>query len=62
MLEEYNEFEMNGQKFSVNYEKENNIIWAVTYVDEKQIKKHGDSRETAYWAIKQAIYQELKLG
>ena len=59
MVEEYNEFEINEEKFSVKYEKENNTIWAITDVDGKEIKKHGDSRETAFWAVKQAVYQEL---
>ena len=43
MLEKYNEFEMNGEKFSVKYEKENNEFWAVTNANGKQIKKFGDS-------------------
>lgn len=61
MLEEYNEFEMNGQIFSVKYEKENDTIWAITHVNEKEIKKYGDSHETAFWALKQTVYQELNL-
>lgn len=51
-MENYNELTMNDKNFSVQYERENDIVWAITYVDGKQIKKHGDSQETAYWALK----------
>lgn len=60
-MENYNEFIMNDKKFSVEYKREKDIIWAITYVNGKQIKKHGDSQETACWALKQAVYQELEI-
>lgn len=60
-MENYNEFVMNGNKFSVKYEIENNIIWAITYINGKQIKKSSDSRETAYWSLQQSVYQELNI-
>ena len=60
-MENYNEFTMNDKVFSVEYGRENSIIWAITYVGGKPIKKQGDSQETAYWALKQAVYQELNV-
>lgn len=51
--------EMNGQKFSVSFKKDRNLIWASTYVNGKEVKKHGDDYQTAYWALEQAVYQVL---
>ena len=41
--------EMNGHKFSVSFKKGRNLIWASTYVNGKEVKKHGDDYQTAYW-------------
>lgn len=57
MEKEY--IEMNGQRFFVKYIKEKNLIWASTYVNGKEVKKHGDDYQTAYWALEQAVYQVL---
>lgn len=57
MEKEY--IEMNGQRFFVKYKKEKNLIWASTYVNDKEVKKHGDDYQTAYWALEQAVYQVL---
>lgn len=51
--------EMNGQKFSVNYKREKNIVWASTYVNGREVKKYGDDYLTAYWALEQAVHQVL---
>ena len=60
-MENYNEFIMNDKKFFVEYEREKNIIWAITHVDGKKIKEYGDTQETAYWALRQTVYQELNV-
>ena len=57
MKNEY--IEMNGQQFCVSYKSECNIVWASTYVNGREIRKHGDDYETAYWALQQAVYQAL---
>ena len=57
MEKEY--IEMNGQRFFVKYKKEKNLIWASSYVNGKEVKKHGDDYQTAYWALEQAVYQVL---
>lgn len=51
--------EMNGQRFSVSYKREKTIVWAIAYVNGREIKKHGDDYQTAYWALEQAVYQVL---
>lgn len=57
MEKEY--IEMNGQRFSVSYKREKSLIWASTYVNGREIKKHGDDYQTASWALEQAVYQVL---
>lgn len=57
MIKEY--IVMNEQKFLVKYKREKNLIWASTYVNGRELKKHGDDYETAYWALEQAVYQVL---
>lgn len=57
MIQDY--IEMNGQKFSVSYKRDKNIIWASTHVNGREVKKHGDDYQTAYWALEQAVYQVL---
>ena len=59
MLENYDIVEMNGKKFPVTYKKEKRIIWAIAYVNGREVKKHGDSYQTAHWALTQAIHQIL---
>jgi len=54
-MENYDEFELNGQKFKVTYNNDRNIVWAITYVNGMQIKAHGDSIQTAYWAIQNHV-------
>lgn len=54
-MENYNEFELNGQKFKVTYKNDKNIVWAITYVNGMQIKAHGDSIQTSYWAIQNHV-------
>lgn len=51
----YDEFELNGQKFKVIYKNEKNVVWAITYVNGMEIKAHGDSVETAFWAIQNHV-------
>lgn len=48
-----------GIKYKINYQHEKNIVWASTFVNGQEIKKHGDSKEAACWALEQAIYQTL---
>ena len=50
---------MNEQKFPVTYKKDRTLVWASTYINGREIKKHGDDYETAYWALEQAVYQVL---
>lgn len=57
MIQDY--IEVNGQRFSVSYKREKNIIWASTYVNGREVKKHGDDYQTAYWALGHAIHQVL---
>lgn len=57
MQNEY--IEMNGNRFEVSYKRDGSLIWACTYVNGREIKKHGDDYLTAYWALEQAIYQAL---
>lgn len=59
MYEKYSEVIKNGQKFEITYKQEKNIVWAITYVNGEEVKKHGDTIETAYWAIENCIYQIL---
>lgn len=47
-MENRNEFEVNGEKFSVSYKYEKNLVWAITYVNGQQVKTHGDTEQTAY--------------
>ncbi len=54
-MENYNEFEVNGQKFKVVYKHERNIVWAITYVNAKEVKAYGDTEQTAYWAIQNHV-------
>lgn len=37
-MENYDEFELNGQKFKVSYKKEKKLVWAITYVNGTQVK------------------------
>jgi hypothetical protein len=55
----YDELEVNGQKFNVTYKNEKNIVWAITYVNGSQIKAHGDTVQTAYWALQNHVYTTL---
>lgn len=55
VLENRNEFEVNGEKFSVSYKYEKNLVWAITYVNGQQVKTHGDTEQTAYWAIQNHV-------
>ena len=54
-----NYVECNGQRFDVKYKYEKNLVWAIAYVNGTELKKHGDTEETAYWAMEQHIYQVL---
>lgn len=58
-MENYDEFELNGQKFKVTYKNDKNIVWAITYANGMQIKAHGDSIQTAYWAIQNHVNSTL---
>lgn len=58
-MENYAEFEMNGQKFLVTYEFEKNIVWAITYVNGQQVKTSGDTQQTAYWSIQNHVHTLL---
>lgn len=64
-MENYSILKHNGQEFTVTFEYEKTpsctIVWAITYVNDKQLKSHGDTPQTAYWGLKQAVYQELDL-
>lgn len=50
---------MNNKEFTVTYKDEKNVVWAITYVNGREVKKHGDDYQTAYWALEQAVYQIL---
>lgn len=54
-MENFFEFEINNQKFEVVYKKDKNLVWAITDVNGRQIKAHGDCTQTAYWAIKDRV-------
>lgn len=54
-MENYNKFEINGQKFNVTYKYEKKLVWAITYVNGQQVKASGDTEETAYWAIQNHV-------
>lgn len=55
----YDVIESNGQRFSVTYKKEKTLVWTITYVNDRELKKHGDDYQTAYWALENAVYQVL---
>ena len=42
-MENYNEFEVNEQRFKVTYKYEKNLVWALTYVNGQEVKAHGDT-------------------
>ena len=54
-MENYNEFEVNEQRFKVTYKYEKNLVWALTYVNGQEVKAHGDTDQTAYWAIQNHV-------
>lgn len=58
-MENYNEFETNGIQFKVTYKYGKNIVWAITYVNGQKVKAHGDTEQTAYWAIRNSVYTML---
>lgn len=58
-MENYDIIVENNQEFKVVYKYEKTIVWAITYVNGREIKKHGDTQQTAYWALQQAVYQVL---
>ncbi len=51
--------ECNGQRFEVHFKHEKELVWAIAYVNGEELRKHGDSEETAYWTMEQRIYQAL---
>ena len=63
-MENYNEFEVNEQRFKVTYKYEKNLVWALTYVNGQEVKAHGDTDQTAYWAILdcQHFFRQIFLG
>ena len=58
-MENYDVIIESDQKFNVTYKYEKKIVWAITYVNGRELKKHGDTQQTAYWALCQAVYQAL---
>ncbi len=54
-MENYDEFELNNQKYKVTYEKSGIFVWAITYVNGIQVKAHGDCIQTAFWAIQNHV-------
>ena len=32
-----------------------NLVWALTYVNGQEVKAHGDTDQTAYWAIQNHV-------
>lgn len=54
-MENRNEFEINGKIFSVSYQYEKKLVWAITYVNGQQVKAYGDTEQTAYWAIQNHV-------
>ena len=54
-MENYTEFEVNEQRFKVTYKYEKNLVWALTYVNGQEVKAHGDTDQTAYWAIQNHV-------
>lgn len=58
-MENYEMIIENEQEFKVYYKYEKKLVWAITYVNGRELKKHGDTQQTAYWALQQAVYQAL---
>ena len=58
-MENYNVITESNQEFKVTYKYEKTIVWAITYVNGRELKKYGDTQQTAYWALRQAVYQAL---
>ena len=58
-MENYEIIIENEQEFKVSYKYEKKLVWAITYVNGRELKKHGDTQQTAYWALQQAVYQAL---
>lgn len=54
-------FELNGREFKVRYRYEKKLVWAITFVDGTKIETYGTDEETAFWAIKQKVYQYLNV-
>lgn len=58
-MENYDIIVENNREFKVTYKYEKMLVWAITYVNGRELKKHGDTQQTAYWALRQAVYQTL---
>lgn len=58
-MENYDVIIQDNQRFEVRYKYEKKLVWAITYVNGYELKKHGDTQQTAYWALQQAVYQTL---
>ena len=58
-MENYDVIIESDQKFNVTYKYEKKIVWAITYVNGRELKKYGDTQQTAYWALRQTVYQAL---
>ena len=58
-MENYNIILENDEEFEVTYKYEKTLVWAITYVNGRELRKHGDTQQTAYWALRQAVYQAL---
>ena len=55
-MENYNEFEVNEQRFKVTYKYEKNLVWALTYVNGQEVKVYGSQgqKRTAALSLKMA--------
>lgn len=47
-MENYDIVIENDQEFKVTYKYEKTLVWAITYVNGRELKKHGDTQQTAY--------------
>lgn len=54
-------FELDGREFKVRYRYEKKLVWAIAFVDGMKIETYGTDEETAFWAIKQKVYQHLNV-
>ena len=57
----YNTIDYDGNTYDVKYSADKAFVYATVFIGGKEIKTHGDDKETAYWDLSQKIYQALDL-